>query len=111
MLLQAAHKRVSQFVGDDRLVGDLAQRHDRVLIVVAIDAQLRPGGDVAAALRRQHDQLEPVRDLLDAVFDGDASHYSSSPVLCDEAGRKYMYSTLRNSRIFKEVRLKIGRAH
>src|SRR3546814_15588052 len=105
MLLQAAHKRVSQFVGDDRLVGDLAQRHDRVLIVVAIDAQLRPGGDVAAALRRQHDQLEPVRAIPAAVFAGDASHYSSPPVLCDEQSRKYISSILRNSSIFTDGRL------
>ena len=63
----------------DGLVGDLAQRHHRVLVVVAIERDLRAGGDVARALGRQQHQLEAVRDLEDAIFNGYTSHADTSP--------------------------------
>jgi hypothetical protein len=37
MLLHAAHERILENSEPDRLVGDLAQGDDRVLVVVAID--------------------------------------------------------------------------
>ena len=65
----------------DRLLRDLAQRDDRVLVVVAIDRQLLAAADVAGALRGQQDELEAVGDLLDAIFDGDARHALSLQAL------------------------------
>ena len=56
------------------IVGDLAQRHDRVLVAVAIDHDLAAARDVARALGGVHDQLETVGHLQNAVFDGDARH-------------------------------------
>ena len=74
MAAQAVDQLVAQMVEVDRAVGDLAQGDDRVLVVVAVDRQLRAGRDVAGALRRQHDQLETAGHAQDAVFDGDAGH-------------------------------------
>jgi hypothetical protein len=58
----------------DGLVGDLAERDHGVLVVVAIQGDLFAAGQVARALGGEQDQLEAVRDLLDAVFNGDTRH-------------------------------------
>ena len=63
-----------EVVGSDRLLGDLAQGHDRVLVAVAVDGEGRPGRDQAGAVAGQQHELEPVVDLVDAIFDGDTSH-------------------------------------
>jgi hypothetical protein len=63
-----------QIVGRDRLVGDLAQRNNRVLVAVAIDGERRPGRDEPRAMAREQHELEAVFDLVDAILDGDASH-------------------------------------
>jgi hypothetical protein len=60
--------------GLHRGLGDLAQGHDRVLVVVAVDHQRTARGDQARAVRGQQHQREAVRDLFDAIFDGDAGH-------------------------------------
>ena len=77
VLLHAAHHRASQMFEPDRLLGDLAQRDDRVLVVVAIERQRSAGGDLAGALCREQDELEAVRDLEDTIFDSDARHSST----------------------------------
>ncbi len=83
MLLHALDQVFLKLVEHDGLVGDLAQRHDRVLVVVAVERELRAAGDVARALRRQQHQLEPVRNLENAVFDGNARHEWISPeIVC-----------------------------
>ena len=71
----------------DRLLGDLAQRHDRVLVVVAIDGQFLAAAEVAGALGGQQDQLEAVGDLLDAIFDGDARHALRPPLQFNRVNR------------------------
>src|SRR6185437_2168109 len=79
VLLHALDERILQVVEADGLVGDLAQRHHRVLVVVALEGDLRARGDVPRALRREQHQLEAVGDLEDAIFDGYASHTGTSP--------------------------------
>ena len=74
MLLHAADQRILQMVERDRLVGDLAQRDDRVLVVVAVERQRRAGGDLARPLRGEQHQLEPVRHLDHTIFDGNTRH-------------------------------------
>src|SRR6516165_4342070 len=74
MLLHAAHHRASQMLEPDRLVGYLAQRDDRVLIVVSVQGQRCARGNFASALCREQHELETVRDLEDTVFDGNARH-------------------------------------
>ena len=61
------------------VVGDLAQRHDRVLVVVAVDRDLGAGRDHPRAVARQQHEIEAVFDLVDAVFDGDAGHGLVAP--------------------------------
>jgi len=74
MLLHAADQGFLEMVELDRVVGDLAQRDDRVLVIVAVDRERRPRGDLARPLRGHEDQLEPVRNLDDAIFDGNSCH-------------------------------------
>ena len=63
-----------EVVGRDRRLGDLAQRDHRVLVVVAVDRDRGAGRDHARAVARQQHEIEPVFDLVDAVFNGDAGH-------------------------------------
>ena len=71
-------QRMDQFflevLGRNRLFGDLAQRHDRVLVVVPLDGDLGAGRDHARAVAGEQDQIEPVLDLVDAIFNGDTGH-------------------------------------
>ncbi|CAH1662018.1 hypothetical protein CHELA1G2_12016 [Hyphomicrobiales bacterium] len=55
-------------------IGNLAQRDDGIFIPVAIDGQRRAGGDQPGAMAGEEHELETVLDLVDAIFDGDASH-------------------------------------
>ena len=61
-------------LGLDRLLGDLAQRHDRILVAVAIDGEVGPTRNLARALRGGQHQVEPVGNLVDTIFDGHARH-------------------------------------
>jgi hypothetical protein len=70
----------------DGLIGDLAQRHDRILVIVAVDGQLGAAGNHARAMTGQQNQFETVVDLVDTVFDGHPSH-SISPVSIISADR------------------------
>src|SRR3546814_15928381 len=84
-LFRSLHQRVAEGVEADGFVGDLAQRDDGILVVVPIDGQRRTRRDVPGPLRGHHDQLEAVRDLEDAIFNGYARHRTLSP-LSREAG-------------------------
>ena len=70
-----------QMIERDRFLGDLAQRDDRVLVVVAVEGQRRAGRDLARPLRGEQHQLEAVRDLDDAIFDRNARHAHTLAVL------------------------------
>ncbi len=61
-------------LGLDLAVGDLAQRYHGVLVAVAIDQQVGAARNLAGPLRGEQDEVEPVGNLVDAIFDGDASH-------------------------------------
>src|SRR3954454_4447632 len=74
IFLQGVDELLLEVVRGDRLVGDLAQRDDRVLVAVAVDRQRRAGRDQAGAVACEQHELEPVLDLVDAIFDGHASH-------------------------------------
>ncbi len=72
--LQAGDDRFLEMVGTDRFLGNLAQRHHRVLVAIAVDRQLRTARNLPGALRRQQDEIEPVGNLVDAIFDCHARH-------------------------------------
>ena len=72
--LQGDDDGFQQLGRNDGVFRDLAKRHDRVLVVVAIDGQRGAVGDRAGAVAGQQDQTKTVRHLLDAVFDSDAGH-------------------------------------
>src|SRR5688572_22055692 len=57
-----------------RLLGNLAQSDNRILVAVAVDGQLGAAGNLPGALGRKKHQIEPVGDLVDAIFDGYARH-------------------------------------
>jgi hypothetical protein len=60
----------------DRLVGNLAQSNDWVLVVVAVDRQRGAGGDFARTLGGEQHELKSVRDFDNTIFNGDARHFS-----------------------------------
>ena len=82
--LQPLDDRFLELVGTHRLLGDLAQRDDRVLVAVAVERQVGAPRNLARALCGEQHQVETVGDLVDAIFDGHACHMyaSSGPALC-----------------------------
>ncbi len=72
--LHAADQRLPRFVNPDRFVRDFAQRDDWILVVIAVHCQRRARRNIAAAMRRQHNKIESVGDLLNAIFYCNTSH-------------------------------------
>ncbi|MNT89262.1 hypothetical protein D3C72_2299650 [compost metagenome] len=74
MLLQRVDQVFLEVAGRERLVGDFAQRHDGVLVIVAIDGDRCALRDQAGAVAGEQHEFETVVDLVNAIFDGDAGH-------------------------------------
>ena len=74
MLLEPLHDGIVQLLELNGLIGDLAQGDHRVLIMVPVQGQRRAGADLPGPLRGQHDQIETIGDLNNAVFDGNPRH-------------------------------------
>src|SRR3954454_1508903 len=92
IFLQGVDELLLEVVRGDRLVGDLAQRDDRVLVAVAVDRQRRAGRDQAGAVACEQHELEPVLDLVDAIFDGHASHARLLSGCFGGGGKRAMYT-------------------
>ena len=73
---QIADDRFLKFLGLDHFLGDFAQRDDRVLVAVAVDGQIGAARNLARALGGNQHQVEPVRDLVHAIFNRNARHSS-----------------------------------
>src|SRR5664280_744749 len=56
------------------------ERDDRILVVVALNGNLRPGRDHARPVARQKDEIEAVLNLVDAIFYGDTGHRLVTPL-------------------------------
>src|SRR6202022_1703406 len=63
-----------QIPGRDRRFRDFAQGYHGVFVIVAVDRELGARRDHAGAGRGQQDQIDPVVDLVNAIFYGDARH-------------------------------------
>ena len=74
VLLQRMDQVFLEIVRRERLVGDLAQRHHRVLVVVAVDGDLRALRDLPRAVAGQQHEFKAIVDLVDAIFNGYAGH-------------------------------------
>ncbi len=74
MLLQRVDQVFLEIFRRQCLVGDFAQRDDRVLVVVARDGNLPAGRDLPCAMAGQKHQFKTVFHLVDAVLDSDACH-------------------------------------
>jgi hypothetical protein len=76
--LRGARQRLHQVLLDlaelNGFLGNLTQRDDGVLVVVAIDSQFLAARQIARTLGGQQHELEPVGNFLDAVFYRDARH-------------------------------------
>src|SRR6516162_9203698 len=81
IFLQRMDEFLSQVFRRNRLFGDLAKRHDGVLVVVAFHSDLRARRHQPCAVARQQNEIEPVLDLVDAIFNRDAGHRVSAPRL------------------------------
>ena len=71
--------------GDFRL-SDLAQGDYRILVAVALEREFGAARNLARALGGEQNEIEPIRDLVDAIFDGNARHLGT-PVKMEMAGR------------------------
>ncbi len=78
IFLQRVNQFLAQVVRRDGHVGDLAQRHHRVLVVVALDGDRCAGRYHARPVTRQQHEIKPVFNLVDAVFNGNAGHAGCS---------------------------------
>ena len=56
------------------LFSDLAQRNDRVLVVVTIQSDLSSGRNGSCPMTGQQYEIEPVLYLVDAILNGDTGH-------------------------------------
>jgi len=79
VFLQAVDQIFLEIAGRNGGLGDFAQRHDRVFIVVAVDGNLRSGRNHARAMARQKNEIETIFNLVDAVFDRDSGHRLVTP--------------------------------
>jgi hypothetical protein len=93
MLLQRMDQVLLEIVGRQRLVGDFAQRHDRVLVIVTGNGDRRALADLTGAMAGQKHQFEAVVDLVDAIFNGYAGH--ELPLSCFGFGGKQARSITR----------------
>ena len=73
--LMALDHALPQGVGLLGFLGNLAQGHDGVLVVVAIHGQLATGGNFTRPMSGEHHQFEPVRNLVNAVFNRHTGHW------------------------------------
>ena len=60
--LHAPYEGFAKFLVFDRRVRDLAQRNNRILVVVAIHGQLLPRRNLTGALASKKDQIETIRN-------------------------------------------------
>src|SRR5205085_9603528 len=83
-LLQVVDDGYQELARANSLVGDLAQRDDRVLVAVTVDGQIRSARNLPRTLRGEQDQVEPVRDLVDTIFNSNARHWELREGLSDQ---------------------------
>src|SRR5690554_4504662 len=74
MALQAGDQGLFKRLAINRLIGDLAQSHDGVLVVVPIQSQRSTRGNLTRTLGCEHYEIETIGNLKNAVFDRDAGH-------------------------------------
>src|SRR5262245_23892761 len=77
VLLQRMHEFLFEVGRRNGGLRDLAQRHDGVLVVVALDGDRGSRRDHPRTVTRQQHQIEPILDFVDAVFNGDPGHVLS----------------------------------
>ena len=74
VFLEAADKTFLKIIEFNRLGGDFAERHHRVLVVVALNGQGGAGGNIPRPMGCQHDQFEAVGNLENTIFNCNACH-------------------------------------
>jgi hypothetical protein len=75
-LLEVADDRFLEVPRFHRHFRDLAEGNYRVLVTVAIEREVGAARNLARTLCREQDQIEPVRDLVYAIFNRNARHSS-----------------------------------
>src|SRR5262249_14012429 len=102
VFLQGVDQLLLEVVGRYRLFGDLAQRHHRVLVVVALDRDLRTRRDHPRAVACQQHEIETVLDLVNAVLDGNAGHGRVAPAM--ELMKKWSLGSDLTAKVQGEIR-------
>src|SRR5690606_21693794 len=99
MLLQRVNEIFLQVSRGKRLFRYFAQRHDRILVVVARHCDRCALADLAGAMAGKEHQFEAVLDLVDAVLNGHAGH--SMPLSCSGFHGKLAACILRKPAKYK----------
>ena len=81
LLLNGMNEPFAHIASGDGLLGDLTQRDDRGLVVVLLNGDRSTFAERARPMCRQEYEVEPIGNLVDAVFDCYARH-AVLPVLC-----------------------------
>ena len=63
-----------EIFGRYRLIGNFTERNDRIFVVVPVHGDRRARRNRPRPVRGKKNKLETVRDFIDAIFNGDASH-------------------------------------
>jgi hypothetical protein len=74
VLLQGMDQVLHEIIRMERRVRDFTQGDDRVLVVIAINGDLRARGQQPRAVTGDQNKFKTVLDLVDAIFDCDAGH-------------------------------------
>jgi hypothetical protein len=94
LFLQGMNEVFLQIARRQMGFGDLTQRDDGVLIVVAGNGERRAGSKPARSMAGHQDQIEAICDLINAIFNGNARHGGSPE---DGQQRKEVNADLRRS--------------
>jgi len=92
MPLHALYDVVTQGVGSDSFLSDFAQSDNRLFVSVFWHGWFRSGGNLPGAAGSNQNQIEPVRDFINAIFNSNTSHVryisiapSREPAILDAA--------------------------
>ncbi|VFU08295.1 protein of unknown function [Methylocella tundrae] len=95
MLLQRLDEIFLEIVRRQSRIGNFAQRHDGILVIITVYRDMTSSCDHARPMAREEHELKPVFDLVDAIFNGDAGHRTLAPSFETIWGLKLIYPRTR----------------
>jgi hypothetical protein len=72
--LQRTNQSFAQGGRINQILGDFSQGHDGIFVIVAIKRQNTACGDRPSPVGGEQNEIEAIRDALNAIFDGNPGH-------------------------------------